>query len=156
MDRLNHHTESALPNTSCKHCNKRFCFDSQLRQHLVTFHLGGGISARPADLNQPIVGQSPYQELAAYEEVLAQHMDVIKSDEINQTLWKRINREIEPDFTYGNLKSLLDGLMDKEVSVFKINIGFGVILYNTVEQIFKYFYVSNNSYLFEKSVTISN
>ena len=71
-------------------------------------------------------------------------------------MWKRINREIEPGFTYGNLKSLLDELMDKEVSIFKINIGFGVILYNTIQQIYKYFYVSNNSYLFEKSITISN
>ena len=46
--------------------------------------------------------------------------------------------------------------MFKEVSAFKINLGFGVILYNTVHQIYKYFYVSNNSYLFEKSITISN
>ena len=83
-------------------------------------------------------------------------MDVIKSDEINKPLWKRINREIEPGFTYSDLQSLLNEMMNKEVSAFKINIGFGVILYNTVEQIYKYFYVSNNSYLFEKSITISN
>ena len=154
--RLQRHTEGASTTLSCDHCQKRFCFDNQLRQHSATFHLGGGIAAQPADLNQPIVGQTPYQESAAYEEVLAQHQDVIKSDEINRTLWKRINCEIDPGFTYGNLKSLLDELMDKEVSVFEINIGFGVILYNTIEQVYKYFYVSNNSYLFEKSVTISN
>ena len=116
LERFNRHTESALPTIFCTYCQKRFCFDNQLRQHLATFHLGGEIAARPADLNQPIVGQTPYQESAAYEEVLSQHMDVIKSDEINKTLWKRINREIEPGFTYGNLKSLLDELMDKEVS----------------------------------------
>ena len=46
--------------------------------------------------------------------------------------------------------------MSPEVSVFKINLGFGVVLYNTIQQLFKYHYVSNNSYLFEKSVTISN
>ena len=46
--------------------------------------------------------------------------------------------------------------MCKEVSVFKINLGFGVVLYNTVQQRHKYYYVSNNSYLIEKSTTISN
>ena len=112
MDRLNRHTESALSTISCTHCQKTFCFDNQLRQHLATFHLGGEIAARPAALNQPIVEQTPYQKSAEYEEVLVQHMDVIKSDEINKTLWKRINREIEPGFTYGDLKSLLYKLVN--------------------------------------------
>ena len=69
---------------------------------MATNHLGGEISARPADLNQPIVGETPYQELAAYEQVLDDHMDTIKSNVVNRTLWKRINREIEPLFTYNN------------------------------------------------------
>ena len=46
--------------------------------------------------------------------------------------------------------------MSSEVSVFEINLGFGVTLYNTVDQVYKYHYVSNNSYLFEKSITISD
>ena len=123
---------------------------------MATSHLGGGIPARPVDLDEPIVGETPYQDLADYEEVLAEHRDVIKSDEVNKTLWKRINRQIEPGFSYSDLNSLLEEVLSKEVSVFKINIGFGVVLYNTVQRIYKYYYVSNNSYLFEKSTTISN
>ena len=121
--------ESASPTIFCTRCNKRFCFDNQLRQHLATTHFGGEIPARPVEeLNQPIVGQTPYQELAAYEQVLDEHADIIKSDETNKTLWKRVNREIKPNFSYANLKSLLEEVMSKEVSAFKINLGFGVIL----------------------------
>ena len=69
LERLNTHTESASP-TFCVHCNKTYCFESQLRQHLATSHFGGGIPARPAELDEPIVGETPYQDLAAYEEVL--------------------------------------------------------------------------------------
>ena len=109
---------------------------------MATSHLGGGIPARPADLDEPIVGQTPYQNLAEYEEILVEHHDVIKSGEVNRTLWKRINRQIEPGFSYSDLKSLLEEVMSTEVSVFKINLGFGVVLYNTVQQIYKYYYVS--------------
>ena len=114
MDRLERHTEFASP-TYCNHCNKTYCYESQLRQHLATSHLGGGIPARPADLNEPIVGQTTYQDLADYEEILTKHHDVIKSDEINKTLWKRINRQIEPEFSYSNLKLLLEEVLSKEV-----------------------------------------
>ena len=106
-DRLERHREAASTTTSCDHCQKRFCLDNQLRQHSATFHLGGGTAARPADLNQPIVGETPYQELAAYEQVLDDHMDTIKSDEVNKIRWKRVNREIGAGFTYNNLKVLL-------------------------------------------------
>ena len=105
---------------------------------MATSHLGEGIPEQPADLDEPLVGQTPYQDLADYEEILAEHHEVIKSDEVNKTLWKRINRQIEPGFSYSDLRSLLEEVMSKEVSVFKINLGFGVVLYNTVQQIYKY------------------
>ena len=123
---------------------------------MATSHFGGGIPAQPADLEDPIVGRTPYQDLAEYQEVLDDHRDVIRSDETDRPLWKKINREIDPEFTYGNLKSLLDEVMSQEVSVFKINLGFGVILYNTIQQTYRYYYVSNNQFLFEKAITISN
>ena len=85
---------------------------------MATSHFGGGIPARPAELGEPIVGETPYQELAAYEQVLDEHMDTIKSNEVNKALWKRVNRQIKPGFSYNNLKSLLDEMMSKVVSVF--------------------------------------
>ena len=145
MERLERHTQSASP-TNCNHCGKTYCHESRLRQHLATSHFGGGIPPRPASLNEPIVGHTAYQDLAEYQEVLDEHRDVIRSDEINRTLWKRINRQIDPDFTYADLKSLLNEVMSEEVSVFKINLGFGVVLYNTIQQTYRYFYVSNNDF----------
>ena len=70
---------------------------------MATSHFGGGIPARPAELDEPIVGKTPYQDLAAYEEILDEHMDIIKSYEVNKTLWKRINKRIDSDFTYSDL-----------------------------------------------------
>ena len=95
LERLNRHTESASPH-NCNDCGKRFCHESQLRMHLATNHLGGGLPARPADSNEPIVGETPYQDLAAYEQVLDENRETIRSNEINKRQWKRVNREIEP------------------------------------------------------------
>ena len=48
-----------------------------------------------------------------------------------------------PDFTYAALKGLLNEVMRTEVSAFRINIGFGVVLFNVVNQD----YVSHNRIL---------
>ena len=44
----------------------------------------------------------------------------------------------------------------EEGNAFKINIGFGFILYHTVNQVFRYYYVSTNHFLFDRAFTISN
>ena len=72
LQRLNRHTETASPN-NCNHCGKIHCHESQLRQHLGTNHFGGGVPARPANLNEPIIGQTLYQNLLEYEEILDEH-----------------------------------------------------------------------------------
>ena len=41
--------------------------------HLTTNHMDGGLPVRPADLDEPIVGETPYQEMPAYEQVLDEH-----------------------------------------------------------------------------------
>ena len=106
LERLEQHMESVSP-TNCNHCGKIICHESRLRQHLATSHLGESIPARPVDLSEPIIGQTPYQDLAEYKEILDMHTDVIRSDETTHLLWKRINCEIDPVFLYSDLKSLL-------------------------------------------------
>ena len=158
-DRRDKH-EASAQSLSCGQCGRQFCHDSRLRQHIATVHNGRGVStsavsSQPANLNEPIIGYTPYQDRPEYEEVLAQHRSVIRSQEVQGGLWKRINRQIPPDFSYGDLKILLNGIMTRAVSAFKINIGFGVVLYNIVHQDFRYYYVSTNQLLFDRAFTIS-
>ena len=110
---MNRHTETASPN-NCNHCGKIYCHESQLRQHLATNHLGGGVPARPANLDEPIIGQTPYQELAEYQGILNEHRDTIGRYQTNRPLWKKINAETNPGFTYTDLKTLLDEIMSSE------------------------------------------
>ena len=51
---------------------------------------------------------------------------------------------------------MLENVQTAEVSAFKINLGFGCILYHVIEKVFRYYYVSNNHFLFDKTFTISN
>ena len=159
-ERLNNHGASAQ-SLSCEQCGRQFCHDSRLRQHVATVHNGRGASmpptgpSQPANLNEPLVGYTSYQDRPEYEEVLARHRSVIRSQEFQGGLWKRVNRQIRPEFSYGDLKALLNGIMNRAVSAFKINIGFGVILYNIVHQDYRYYYVSTNQLLFDRAFTIS-
>ena len=83
-------------------------------------------------------------------------MSQIQDRTKNRTNWKRINRKIAPGFTYRDLKQILESVQATEVSAFKINLGFGCMLYNVIEKVFRYYYVSNNHFLFDKAFTISN
>ena len=53
------------------------------------------------------------------------------------------------------LKSLLEEAKSNETSALKINIRFGSILYDTINQVYRYYYVSSNHLLFGKAFTIS-
>ena len=145
--------------TPCNHCAKTFCHESRLRQHMATEHHGGGVSEstpiQPADLDEPIVGRTPYQDFGEYEDLLFENRGVIRSQDTNRSNWRCVNREIAPDFTYRHLKALLNEVMNSERSAFKINLAFSIVLYNTVERIFKFYYASQNSMVFDKAFTIS-
>ena len=69
--------------------------------------------------------------------------------------WKKINRQLSSNFTYGDLKRMLDEVKSDEVGAFKINLGFGSMLYDTIDKIYRYYYVSTNHYLFDRAYTIS-
>ena len=125
---------------------------------MATEHRGGEVEStpiQPAGLNEPIVGRTPYQDFGEYEDLLFEHRGVIRSQDTNRSNWRCVNRQVTPDFTYQDLKSLLNEVMNSEKSAFKINLAFSIVLYNTVERIFKFYYASHNSLLFDKAFTIS-
>ena len=125
---------------------------------MATEHHGGGgesTSIQPADLDEPIVGRTPYQDYGEYEDLLFENRRLIRSQDTNRSNWRCVNRQITPDFTYRDLKALLNEVMNSERSAFKINLAFSIVLYNTVERIFKFYYASQNSMVFIKAFTIS-
>ncbi len=67
-----------------------------------------------------------------------------------------INEHIGPEYTYKELNDLILNEYTQQRNSFKVNLGFGYILYNTVKDEYKYHYVSQNNMLFENAITIKN
>merc|ERR1711973_524449 len=59
-------------------------------------------------------------------------------------------------FTYKNLQNLLIKIYKENQNGFKIMIGFGFVLYNPTTGKYKYFYVGENNYLFNRAFTIDS
>ena len=67
-----------------------------------------------------------------------------------------MNKEIDPDFTYGDLyKLLLAQLEQQDGHAFKVNLGFGFVLFHIHTGEYRYYYNSTNNMLFERAVTVN-
>ena len=133
-----------------------------MHQHIRTEHIGSGVGADPpthppTDMSIPIFGTTGYETQPEYQEMLDEHEAIIRTQTHNRTDWMKKNVQIQPDFSYADLRSILDDVMTEEDGkAFKINIGFAFILYHTVNHVFRYFYVSTNQFLFDRAFTISS
>ena len=67
----------------------------------------------------------------------------------------KVNKELFPDFTYGDLRDQIIKALHKHKKVAKFNIGFGVILQNNITEEYRFHYVSTNTLLFDKAMLIS-
>ena len=146
----------------CGHCHKKFCFEPQLRQHILSEHFGSGFGADPSlqpptDLSTPIFGLTGYEVQSGYQDMLDEHDSVIHTQTLDRKDWKTMNLQIQPSFSYADLRSILDEVMAAEKGkVFKINLGFGCILHHTINRTFRYYYVSTNHFLFNRAYLISS
>ena len=157
--RLENHQAKATP-VSCDLCDKRFCFENRLHQHLRTDHIGGsGIVARgdgvENSVNSVIYPDTGHANTTEYQQIIDKHYAKIRTHRENTKNWRKINRQLPLGFTYEDLKVLLEDVRSTEHSAFKINIGFSSMLYDTVNQVYRYYYVSTNNLLFDKAFTIS-
>ena len=161
--RLENHQQKAT-RVSCNVCNENFCFKSRLQQHQRTE--GHGLptvkqtqrrlrSVTNKELTEKICPDTGYSDMAEYQECLDTNYDKIRTFTKMDSNMKVVNQQIPPTFTYGDLKSLLADVRSDEQHVFKINLGFGLILYHTITKTYRYFYVSSNHLLFDKAYTIS-
>ena len=160
--RLEAHRRSAIP-TSCEICNAVFCNSTDKRQHTIRQHSSQSIDAPPTTSNEhpvdesvPILGNTTYQNRQRYKKMISQHREAIRTHTINKRNWKKVNKELSASFNYGDLKQILHDVMRNETGAFRINLGFGSMLYHPIDKVYRYFYVSANQYLFDKAYTISN
>ena len=137
---------------SCDHCRRTFCNREHFQQHLRTIRK---ISDIP-DLNQPIIQRTGYEDYDGFKAVIKSKINEIRDREKRYKTYKVINREIDSSFTYKDIEDIVTHIYCQQPNSFKVNIAFGFILYNPIEDEFKYFYISSNHMLFEHAVTIAD
>ena len=130
---------------------------SELERHKRTVHVGQGIDETDydEDLKKPICPPTGYEEMEGYQEEMDTHMDTIRDSRNEGRPYIFLNKEITPAFTYEDLRDLIYETAMGRGTAFKVNLGFGFILYHVINQEFKYFYVSSNTLLFDVAFLVS-
>lgn len=136
------------------HCYHTFCSTEHFQQHLRSIREAAVYN--DVDMNRRINPPSGYEQEEGYQAIIKQKASEINDRETIKRHYKIINIEIDSAFTYFDLEKLFSNIYNQQENAFKINFGFGFILYNTVEEKFKYFYNSSNNLLFEHAVTIAD
>ena len=149
---LNRHLQSKKKIT-CDQFDGTFCNQSHFQKHLRTTNTTDDTIA---DLNRPIYPPSGYENEEWYSNLIDSKSNEIDDHTEKKTHYEIINKKIDASFTYKDLNDLLVDIFLKHKNAFKINIGFGFILYNPHTGESKYFYVSSNNMLFEHAVVIHN
>ena len=152
--RLNKHLQKKKKIT-CDHCAETFCNQYHFHKHLRTTNTANTL----ADLNRRIYPPSGYENDEWYSNLIESHANVINDYTKIKTHYETINRKIDASYTYKDLYDLLVDIYSKQKSAFKINIGFGFILYNPHTGESKYFYVSSNfehAFLIHKQNDLTN
>ena len=92
---------------SCRFCNRPFCGTTRCRQHERSQHHqppatpgSTTVEGEGIDLDIPIIGDTKYQKQKGYLAEEKKNMSQIRDRTKNKANWKRINRKIEPGFTY--------------------------------------------------------
>ena len=153
---LQSHQKNADPKV-CDVCDTIFCHESELERHKRTEHVGGEIRTvvNDTELDEPICPRTGFEEDEGYKEKIEDHWNEIRDHKERKNRYININKELSPDFTYRDLKHVLDEIFAEQTNAFKINIGFGFMLRDVVTSEFRYFYPSTNNLLFDRMPTIS-
>ena len=149
LSRLRNHEKKV----KCDHCLETFCSYQQLEKHkrsIIT-----PVKELP-NINQKIQGQTGYNSDLGIQAVFLGKLHEI-SDWVKKGLnYEIINKAIDHSFTYKQLSQWLYGIYQQHKYGFKIDLGFGFVLYNPTLNIYKYYYVSDNNVLFDKAYTIDS
>ena len=151
IERLEKHQKNSKIICAC--CNKRFCNYDAHQKHLRT-------RIKPVteitDINQRIQPVTFYNGDAGFQVIRLGKSQEIQDWEKYGSRYKIINKAINHKYTYKNLQNLLIKIYKENQNGFKIMIGFGFVLYNPTTGKYKYFYVGENNYLFDRAFTIDS
>ena len=90
------------------------------------------------DLNQRIYPETGYENEGGYQEIIENKHNEIRDRTKENKHYKVYNKQIDPSFTYREINEFLLDLYSKRKNSFKINLGFGYVLYHTISEIYKY------------------
>ena len=107
------------------------------------------------DLNQEILGNTLHETCEKYHETIKKNINCIMDSRKITKVGEIINKQITNSFTNKDLYNFLLDIYRDRKKCFKINMGIGYILYNNLEEQYKYYYVSNNHLLFDTAKLIS-
>ena len=157
IKQLENHRKNANPE-KCMHCAKVVCHRSELERHIRTIHFGSGSCGEiehTSDLDIPVLPETGFEKTEEYLEEIDKHINEIRDSRSEEEFHIFLNKQLTPSFTYKDLKDLVDDITHERGTIFKVNLGFGFMLYNTIEKSFRYFFPSSNTFLFDRAVTIS-
>ena len=150
-----HHQQKGKTVYNCQECQKKFCNQFDLSKHLRADHVIIE-DAVDFDMANPICPETGFESTEGYRNEFDHHFNVIAS-RTKKSLWHMIvNKQLPIGFSYSDLRDLLLEVTTDITCAYKINISFGVMLYKGVEDVYRYFYPSNNSSLFELPFLVSN
>ena len=150
-EKLQRHQAKAVE-VQCDHCLRIFCSGDGLEQHKRTIH--STLRHDPEySLDTPICPKTGYEGETGYRSEVFRHRNMIRNYMDKRARYTIINKEIEPEFTYRELRAWISDEIGTRAC--KVNLGFGFILHHGIEDTYRYHYVSSNTLLFEKAVQIS-
>ena len=74
-----------------------------------------------------------------YKEIIEINKTHIEDKTLDLKVYMTVNKELNDDFTYKDLKDLIVQAMEKHKTVMKFNIGFGVMLHNKLSGEYRYY-----------------
>ena len=152
VEHLERHQKSRKKIT-CTCCQKTFCNSDHHQRHLRTVW---NSENQNKDLKRQINPATGYESYDGFKK-LVEEKDYDIATKTTSSKFKTVyNFTIDSTYTYENLKDVLKEIYRNQQNVFKINLAFGFILYQTGTGEFKYYYVSNNNMLFDSAITITS
>ena len=159
---LKRHKDRASIFTCDDHCTRRFCSRDEYEKHQRSIRptadttLTNCTEPTSIDLDVKLSPPTGFENEEGFLQQIHDNIDKIFDQVTKYKYVEKINKQISSDFTYRQLRDFLDDIYSQQTDAYKINVGFGYILYHSVKNEYKYYFNSTNNLLFENAFTISN